>query len=519
MGDSDVSDIGMPRGRDKIYRLEQLSDIIAQLKVDGKKIIHCHGVFDLVHPGHIRHLESASKLGDVLVVTITTDRHVNKGPGKPVFNSQLRAETLSALECVKFVAVNEMPTAVNAILSIKPDLYVKGPDYSDAESDVTGMIKEEASTVESVGGKIHLTDDMTMSSSELLNTHFNVFDPATQEWLNDLKSKYTSVEIKGYLNNIQNLNILVVGEAIIDEYYFCEGLGKTAKDPILAFKYNSQESYIGGSLAVANHLSGICANVGIISMIGEKDHRMEFINERLHPNVTFYPVGRPGAPTIHKRRYVDTHTGGKVFELYTVEDSSLDNNSETQLIDQLKKTIKDYDLVVVPDYGHGMMTQKIIEYVSKNAPFMAVNTQANAGNRGFNTISRYPKADYVCLNGGEIQLEMRMRQSSFEDMVTEISNRFDCPKYTITLGQAGTLHFDDVLGFTKGPALAVRITDRVGAGDAVLSVTAPLVFKNTPWDIVAFLSNLAGAEAVAELGTSKSVNRATLSKHIDSILK
>ena len=85
---------------DKVKQLAELSGIVSELKMQGKRIVHCHGVFDLVHPGHIRYLESAGREGDVLVVTVTGDDYVNKGPGRPVFNQQLRAETLGALQTV-----------------------------------------------------------------------------------------------------------------------------------------------------------------------------------------------------------------------------------------------------------------------------------------------------------------------------------------------------------------------------------------------------------------------------------
>jgi rfaE bifunctional protein kinase chain/domain/rfaE bifunctional protein nucleotidyltransferase chain/domain len=503
----------------KVVSLDELAQAVSEAKKNGQSIVHCHGVFDLVHPGHIRHLDVASKLGDILIVTITSDRYVNKGPGRPVFTAHLRAETLAALACVQYVYINDATTSVEIIDIIKPNVYAKGNDYQDQDADITGMIKEERSKVEAGGGKIHFTNEMSMSSSELLNQHFDVYPPDTRDWLTKIQQKYSVKEIIDSIDNMRDKKVLVIGEAIIDEYYFCEGLGKSAKDPILAFKFASKETYIGGSLSVANHLAGLCDKVGIVSLVGDKDSRIDFIRDHLHPSISFYPFGREGAPTIHKRRYIDSHTGSKLFELYTLEDTLLDEKSEQKLLDVLAEAIGDYDVVVVSDYGHGMMTSKVIDFIIENSAYLAVNTQANAGNRGFNTISKYHKADYVCLNGGEVHLEMRMRQGSFQDMVLELSEKMDCPNFTVTLGKSGTLHYNKESGFVEAPALAIRIADRVGAGDAVLSVTSPLVAGNTPWEITALLANLAGAEVVAELGTSITVDRTTLVKHVETILK
>ena len=507
------------RSANKIVGLAELGEIVNVLRNKGQTIVQCHGVFDLMHPGHIRHLEAASRLGDVLVVTVTADRFVNKGPGRPVFTAQLRAETLASLECVRYVAINNTANAVEAISTIRPNVYVKGSDYIDASKDVTGAISIEHGAVEAHGGRVHFTDEPAMSSSQLINSHFDVYPPDTRAWLASIKNRHPIDEITNWLDRVRDSRVLVIGEAIIDEYVFCEGLGKSAKDPILAFKFASQETYVGGSIAVANHLGGLCDNVDIVSLVGDSDDRIDFIRRHLHGNVKFHPLGRHGAPTIHKRRYIDSHTGSKLFELYTLDDAPIDRSTENKLLGFLKSRIEEYDLVIVADYGHGMMSGPIIDLVTKKSKFLAVNTQVNAGNRGFHTISRYPRADYVCLNGGEVQMEMRVRTSDYRKMIKDICQRVQAKKVTVTLGQRGTLHYDAQNGFVEAPALAIRVTDRVGAGDAVLATTSPLVQHSAPWDIVALYANLAGAEVVAELGTSRSVDRASLIKHVSAMLK
>ncbi len=503
----------------KFVEFENLEQTSENERSKGNSIALCHGVFDLVHPGHIRHLKVASQQADTLIVSITSDRYVNKGPGRPVYNARLRSETLAALECVDFVAVNDAPSAVDVITRVSPDIYVKGSDYSNADEDVTGLIVEETNAVEAGGGQVFFTDEMVMSSSEILNAYFDVFRPETQNWLNDIRHKFGAEQIVDYLYKLNGTSVLVIGETIIDEYHFCEGLGKSTKDPILAFKFCTSETHAGGSLAVANHLAGICNNVGLVSLIGETDSKEGFIGDNLNKKIDFTPLSQPGAPTIHKRRYIDNHTGGKVFELYTMEDTSLDEETEKQLLNTIGSIVKDYDMVVVADYGHGMVSSKVIELLAKEANFLAVNTQANAGNRGFNTISKYPRADYVCLNGGEVELDARVREDNIKDLVVDISKRLDCSKFTITQGREGTLHFDAAQGFIESPALALNVTDRVGAGDAVLAITTPMVALGMPWDIVGFIGNLVGAEMVAELGTKHSLDVANLIKHVQSILK
>ncbi len=158
----------------KVVSLTELTKICDQARATGKKVVQCHGVFDLLHPGHIRHLAEAKSLGDVLVVTLTKDQYVNKGPGRPAFSDPLRAESLAALADVDYVAVNETPTAVEAIRLLKPTFYVKGADYEERSGDITQGILAEEQAVKESGGQIHFTHDITFSSTKILNSTFGV---------------------------------------------------------------------------------------------------------------------------------------------------------------------------------------------------------------------------------------------------------------------------------------------------------------------------------------------------------
>ena len=502
----------------KLLDFDTLVEVISSEKNEGKSIALCHGVFDLVHPGHVRHLNAASQQADILVVTVTADKFVNKGPGRPVYDQVIRGEMLAAFECVDYVSINDANSAVNVITALVPNVYVKGSDYAVEKKDITGKITEERSAVKSVGGRIHFTTEMTMSSSEILNANFDIHRPQVKNWLAQFENKFALEDSLNELNKLADLNVLVIGEAIIDEYHFCEGLGKASKDPIVAFRYCSEEVCLGGSLAVANHLAGICNKVGLISILGEGDNYETFVKDNLDPKIDGQFFYQNYVPTIRKRRYIDNHTGGKLFELYTMEETALDEEVEQNLLNNLSKELPLYDMVVVADYGHGMMTPAVIQKMTSSEVFLALNTQANAGNRGFNTVSRYERADYVCLNGAEVMLEMRVKEGDIKDLVKNLSQEISCKKFTVTLGRSGMVQYDEHHGYFEAPALALNVTDRVGAGDAVLAITSPMVALDMPWEWVGLLGNLAGAEAVAELGNKRILKLGNLIKHAQSIL-
>ncbi len=151
----------------KIYDLDKLAKLISWYKTNGRKVVLCHGCFDLVHVGHIRYFKAAKQMGDILVVTLTQDIYVNKGPNRPVFNQDLRAESIASLECVDYVAINKWQSSEETIRLLKPNIYVKGQEYEGLK-DKTGNIVKEANAVKDVGGEIRFTHETVFSSTKLL---------------------------------------------------------------------------------------------------------------------------------------------------------------------------------------------------------------------------------------------------------------------------------------------------------------------------------------------------------------
>lgn len=155
----------------KILKINDLSKKCRSLKAEGKILVLCHGCFDLMHPGHIKYFQSAKGMGDILIVTLTPDVYVDKGPGRPVFNQDLRADSIAALACVDYVAINEWPTAENTLRSLLPDIYVKGQEFEKLE-DKTGKIQKEYNVVKEIGAELKFTHEIVFSSTQLLNSYF-----------------------------------------------------------------------------------------------------------------------------------------------------------------------------------------------------------------------------------------------------------------------------------------------------------------------------------------------------------
>jgi rfaE bifunctional protein nucleotidyltransferase chain/domain len=235
------------------YEPEKLKAELSLNISQGLRVGLSHGVFDLVHPGHIQHFIAAKKHVDILIVSITADEFVNKGPGRPIFNEEIRLSTLAALEAVDYVTISREKTAERIISILKPNIYFKGADYRDSADDPTGKIESERIMIEQFGGTVKFTDEFTASSSELINNVFNPFDTQIKNWIEGFKKRYTIEEVDNYLDKISKLDVSLVGELIIDQYTMVDALGKTGKDPILAFQILETNLYAGGILAIANN--------------------------------------------------------------------------------------------------------------------------------------------------------------------------------------------------------------------------------------------------------------------------
>lgn len=155
----------------KVIDLGLLANELEHLRSKGEKIVLCHGCFDLIHPGHIKYFQASKRMGDVLIVTVTPDIYVDKGPGRPIFKQNLRAESIAALECVDYVAINKYSTAEETLRLLRPDIYVKGQEFENLE-DKTGKIQKELAVIHEIGAEIRFTHEIVFSSTQLLNKYF-----------------------------------------------------------------------------------------------------------------------------------------------------------------------------------------------------------------------------------------------------------------------------------------------------------------------------------------------------------
>ena len=340
---------------------------------------------------------------------------------------------------------------------------------------------------------------------------------------NYLKSfRFSAKDVINFLKSLKNLRVLLIGETIIDEYHFVKIMGKSPIGMHIVAEFVSEEAYAGGILACANHLAGFCNQVELITAIGRNDSRKKFIRENLKPNIIPQFFHYPKAPTIVKRRFVDNVYLSKLFEIYIFNDSlaiELEEEIGNYISDEIKKGA--YDLILVLDYGHGLLTPKLIKLLSNSGVFLAVNAQSNTASVGYNPITKYPRANYFCLGEQELQLAFQDRHTDLQILAERLALQVSLPgAVSVTRGWRGSFIFDAAKKITYStPALSHKIVDTVGAGDALFSITSLCVARQLPLDLVGFIGNAAGSLAIEIIGNKIPIEPNQLFNFIRKALK
>ncbi|MFH1258618.1 MAG: PfkB family carbohydrate kinase [Elusimicrobiota bacterium] len=505
--------------KNKILVFDELIKKIQELKKQGKTIVQTHGIFDLIHPGVIAHLNSAKTQGDVLVVTVVKDKDVRKGQGRPVFSENLRLANVASLEQIDYVCLVDDEKPFQCIARIKPDIFAKGQTYQERDSKIHEKIFKEEKELIFGRTKIYETTGFSFSSSQIINNFLNIYPEETKLFLKGFSRKYNFDLIREKINSLKDLKILIIGDGIVDEYHYCDVLGKSGKAMLIVNKYLTHEVFAGGAFAIANHLSGLCNDVHLVSLLGNHDSREDFILNNLKSNIKTKFFYRDDAPTIIKKRYLNQYLNQKLFEVNYLNDNYINGELETEIIEYLKSMLSKYDLVLISDFGHGFITDKIIHMIQKSSVKFAVNTQTNGANAGYNMITKYNNPVFVCLDETEVRLATQERFTDMEEITRKIAKKINSAYFIVTRGKNGSLGVNKNGETNRTPIFSTKVVDTVGAGDAFFAYTAPCAVKDMPLDLVSFIGNAVGAIAVQIVCNKRPVGKNELLELIYTLLK
>lgn len=503
----------------KIFELNELSKISLKLKKKKKKIALSHGVFDLLHPGHIYHFKQAKEKGDILIVSVTSDKNVLKGPGKPFFKEKFRLNSLAALELIDYVVLSNEQSAINVIKKIKPNFYVKGSDYKNSKDDLTGKIDLEKKEVKKIGGEIIFTTGPTFSSSKIINKEF-FYNEEQNNFLKKLKSKYSILKVMNYIDQLINYKPLILGETIIDEYVFCNPIGKSGKETYMVLQQEKSEKYLGGVLSMAQNLSALVKNVNLLSSIGSIESYKKKITKELSKNIKINFIQKKNSVTILKKRFIESIDNTKLLGIYSINEDPYTNNEEKFLINKFCKLQKKSDLIILSDYGHNFFTKKLRTEIGKVSSFTAINAQVNSSSIGYHTISKYKKANLVLMNEKELRHELRDKSSNHIQLIKKLQKIIKCEYITITQGKRGaTIYSTKTKKIKHVPAFARNVVDKVGAGDALFPILSICLKAKIPMDLSLFIASISAAINSENYASRSTLTKLYFKKFIEHCLK
>ena len=503
----------------KILDYNQLK--LLKIRFKKKKIVLCHGVFDLLHIGHINYFSAAKRLGDILVVSITDDQFVNKGPGRPAFTIKNRLGFLKEINCIDFVCISRAPTAEKIIKNLKPNIYCKGIDYIKALTKKDKNLNLEIKALKSCRGKFSIIKEENFSSSKTINDNgFQNFSDDCKKFINSLRKNFDLSKILENLKLIQSKKVLLIGETIIDKYITTEAIGKSGKEPIMVVKKKNDIKFMGGIGYVANLCASFVKEINLVSFLGEIRNDKKFIFKNLDKKISHNFLMKKNSPTILKTRYLDEYKKSKIIGIYDINDEPISSNEENKFYNLLKKKLIKNDLVIITDYGHGIFTKKIRKLISNNRKKIYLNTQINSFNRGYHTVFKYKKVNTLVINESELRYETSDINSSLLSLVKKLRKKIIVENVIVTQGNLGSLFVNCKNWSTIScPAFNQKSVDAIGAGDTFLTFVALCLGSGLDNRLTLLISSLAASYSTNQVGNVSIFDYNILKKQLNHILK
>jgi rfaE bifunctional protein kinase chain/domain len=475
----------------KIKTIDKLLEVLGPFP-RAEKVVMCHGTFDIVHPGHIRHLLYAKSKGDILVVSITGDVHVTKDNYRPYVPQDLRQLNLAALEFVDYVITDFDATPLNNMRILKPDFFAKGYEYVDG--CVHPKTQEEINVLESYGGEVIFTPgDIVYSSSALINLEPPGIEIEKLMILME-REKITFDDLRGTLNTFSDICVHVVGDTIVDSYTHCSSIGGMTKTPTMSMRYENKVDFVGGAAIVAKHLKAAGAQVFFSTVLG-KDPLAEFVLSDLRNfGVNCLDIIDKTRPTTNKNAIVAN--GYRLLKIDTVDNRSISERIIQSLVNNIKSTKS--DIVVFSDFRHGVFNKTSINELTSVIPegtFRVADSQVASR---WGNILDFQGFDLITPNEREARFSLGDQDSVVRDLALDLIDKANCKTLILKMGERGAitcrnLPKEDSRSFFSIDSFSHHVLDAVGSGDALLAYSSLSLYVSKNEVISTILGSLAAA--------------------------
>jgi rfaE bifunctional protein kinase chain/domain/rfaE bifunctional protein nucleotidyltransferase chain/domain len=485
----------------KIINPEILVNLIGNYP-RSKKIVMCHGTFDLVHPGHLRHLAFAKSRADKLVVSLTADKFVHKANNRPYVPQDLRALNLASLELVDYVVIDDNAEPIELIKNIRPDYFVKGFEYSDAET-MSYKTKAEKEIVESYGGEIVFSPgDFVLSSSAVIEN-----DPpniAVEKLMVLMQAEGVDFDdLRTSLIGLENLSIEIVGDLIVDSLTTTSVIGGHRKTPTPSVRVEKFEKFVGGAGIVAKHVNAAGVKVVLHSVIGDDEIGNFAIQDLKENGVKFEYLIDKTRPTTHKNAVLAD--GYRLIRIDEVNNSSISSEQVSQITLKLKKS--NANAIILSDFRHGMFNKSTIPQILNSVPIGTFKVADSQVASRWGNILDFPNCDLITPNEQEVRFALADQDTVIRPLGTELMNKSGAKTLMLKLGARGMLTFrteqkagDRPAFFAVDALVRDSIIDPVGSGDALLAYSTIVQLKTNNEVLSSIIGTIAAGLACQKEG-------------------
>lgn len=481
----------MSQYKHKIKTLDELKKVLGPFP-RNKKVIMCHGVFDVVHPGHVRHLLYAKSKADILVTSITADMHISKGLYRPHIPQDLRALNLAAFEMVDYVIIDKNEAPLDNIAAIQPDYFAKGYEYVSGGMPV--KTSQEAEIVEAYGGEIIFTPgDIVYSSSHLIN----LAPPEIKiEKLLILMEdqNVTFAKLRETLGQFSKFKVHVVGDTIIDSYTQTTMIGGQTKTPTMSVLYESQRDYVGGAAIVAKHLGAAGAKVVFTTVLGQDKFKDMVVSDLEEAGIECRAVIDAKRPTTNKNAIVCGSY--RLLKIDTLDNSSISDH----ILHEISGCVRDVscDAVIFSDFRHGIFNRRTIPELSAAIPAGIYKVADSQVASRWGNVTEFQGFDLITPNEREARFALADQDSGVRPLAATLYDRARSKTLILKLGDRGVLtcrsdNHEALDSFFVIDSFVDKLVDAVGAGDALLAYATLSMLATGSELIATILGSIAAA--------------------------
>ena len=422
----------------KIFTINSKS--IKDFIVNRKRVIVCYGHFNVIHPGHLRYLKYARSLGDSLIVALQPDSELYGLEAKNYYPENDRAEGLSLLHIVDSVVILENGKLDSFIELIKPTILVLGSEHENErdeniESAVLILEKQQGKVVFHAGETHYGNTDLLNSGiDELEIKKISLFKKACINQSIELEA------LEKRLDEIKNINLLVIGDTIVDQYVACDALGMSAEAPVLVVRELESREFIGGAGIVASHIRALGASCHFLSVVGDDLHAGHVNKELTERDVKTHLISDPSRPTTYKIRYMVDNQ--KLFRVSQLKEHKISLEIEEKVIEKIYELAPTIDGILVSDFVYGVITGKVLDTVREVASkyelkiFGDVQCSSQLGK-----VTKFTDFDLVFPTEREARLAMENNVDGIEWIANSLMQELDSNELLITLGAEGFIAY------------------------------------------------------------------------------